>query len=99
LYQVVDDRNQLRYGPPFREIAEDLVVEQRFVSTWGGGRGQEGFVLRVAQKDLGDPDALRRKRLVNSVLIGGAVFVILGGLLLLVLAIRRERRLSQLKSE
>ncbi|HLL21183.1 MAG TPA: HAMP domain-containing sensor histidine kinase, partial [Kofleriaceae bacterium] len=56
-------------------------------------------VLRVAQKDTNDPDAMQRKRLVNSALIGGAVFVILGGLLVLGFAIRRERRLSELKSE
>lgn len=93
LYQVVDDRGQLRCGPPFRDIGEGLVVERRFASTW------DGFVLRVAQKDIGDPDLLRRKRMLNSVLIGGAVVVILGGLLLLGFAIRRERRLSALKSE
>jgi two-component system phosphate regulon sensor histidine kinase PhoR len=93
LYQVVDDRGQLRCGPPFRDIGEGLVIERRFASTW------DGFVLRVAQKDIGDLDVLRRKRMINSVLIGGAVFVILGGLLLLGFAIRRERRLSALKSE
>jgi two-component system phosphate regulon sensor histidine kinase PhoR len=93
LYQVVDDRGQLRCGVPFRDIGEGLVVERPFASTW------DGFVLRVAQKDIGDLDVLRRKRIVNSVLIGGAVFVILGGLLLLGFAIRRERRLSALKSE
>jgi two-component system phosphate regulon sensor histidine kinase PhoR len=93
LYQVVDDRGQLRCGPPFRDIGEGLVVERRFASTW------DGFALRVAQKDIGDLDLLRRKRMINSILIGGAVFVILGGLLVLGFAIRRERRLSALKSE
>ncbi len=93
LYQVVDDRGQLRCGPPFRDIGEGLVVERRFASTW------DGFVLRVAQKDIGDLDLLRRKRMINSVLIGGAVIVILGGLLVLGFSIRRERRLSALKSE
>ncbi|HSK02373.1 MAG TPA: HAMP domain-containing sensor histidine kinase [Kofleriaceae bacterium] len=93
LYQVVDDRGGLRCGPPFRDIGEGLVVERRFASTW------DGFVLRVAQKDIGDLDLLRKKRMINSVLIGGAVTVILGGLLVLGFAIRRERRLSALKSE
>ncbi|MGN6108283.1 MAG: sensor histidine kinase [Kofleriaceae bacterium] len=93
LYQVVDDRGVLRYGPDFAKRPDDLVVERRFTDTW------DGFVLRVAQKDTGDPDALRRSQLVNSVLIGGAVFVILGGLLVLGFAIRRERRLNDLKSE
>ncbi len=93
LYQVVDDRGQLRCGPPFRDIGEGLVVERRFASTW------DGFSLRVAQKDIGDLDLLRRKRMLNSLLIGGAVTVILGGLLVLGAAIRRERRLNALKSE
>ena len=48
LYQVVDDRGEVRYGAPFGEISN--VVERRFTETW------DGFVLRVAQKDLGDPD-------------------------------------------
>src|SRR6185436_18142462 len=48
---------------------------------------------------IGDLQELRHKRLINSILIGGAVFVILGGLLVLGFAIRRERRLSALKSE
>ena len=92
LYQVVDDQGEVRYGAPFGEISDGLVVERRFTETW------DGFVLRVAQKDLGDPSALKRKRLINSVLIGGAVTVILAGLLLLGFAIRRERRLNELKT-
>jgi two-component system phosphate regulon sensor histidine kinase PhoR len=93
LYQVVDDKGEVRYGAPFGEINDGLVVERRFTETW------DGFVLRVAQKDLGDPNALRRKRLINSILIGASVLVILGGLLVLGFAIRRERRLNELKSE
>jgi two-component system, OmpR family, phosphate regulon sensor histidine kinase PhoR len=93
LYQVVDDRGEVRYGAPFGEISDGLVVERRFTETW------DGFNLRVAQKDLGDPAAARRKRLINSVLIGASVLVILGGLLVLGFAIRRERRLNELKSE
>lgn len=93
LYQVVDDRGQQVCGPPFRQSRDDLVVERRFGSTW------DGFVLRVAQKDIGDLDLLRRKRMINSVLIGGAVAVIMGGLLFLGFAIRKERRLGELKSE
>ena len=93
LYQVVDDRGEVRYGAPFGEISDGLVVERRFTETW------DGFALRVAQKDLGDPAAARRKRLINSVLIGAAVLVILGGLLVLGFALRRERRLNELTSE
>jgi two-component system phosphate regulon sensor histidine kinase PhoR len=88
LYQVVDEAGQLRYGEPYG--AE--FVEQRFGDL-------DGWRLRVAQRDLGDQEALERKRLVNSILIGGAVTVILGGLAVLGFAIRRERRLNDLKSE
>jgi two-component system phosphate regulon sensor histidine kinase PhoR len=91
LYQVVDDKGIIRFGAPFGEISN--VVPRQFTETW------DGFTLRVAQKDLGDPEALARKRLINSALIGGAVLVILGGLLVLGFAIRRERRLNELKSE
>ncbi len=93
LYQVVDDKGEVRYGAPFGEINGGMVVERRFTETW------DGFVLRVAQKDLTDPAAARRKQMIDSVLIGGAVIVILAGLLVLGFAIRRERRLNELKSE
>lgn len=94
IYQVVDERGQLVYGAPFVYDDDAMVVERRFTLTW------DGFTLRVLQKDLGDvAEQLRRKRLVNSILIGGAVAVILGGLLVLGFAIRRERRLSELKSD
>ena len=93
LYQVVDDKGVVRYGAPFGAVEDGLVVERRFTETW------DGFVLRVAQKDLGDPAAARRKRLIDSLLIGGATLVILAGLLALLFAIRRERRLNELKSE
>lgn len=92
-YQVLDDRSVSRYGEELAIRPGDLVVERKFAATW------DGFVLRVAQKDTQDMAAMQRKRLVNSVLIGGAVFVILGGLLVLGFAIRRERRLNELKSE
>jgi len=56
-------------------------------------------VLRVAEKDTGVQAELRRKRMVDSVLIGGAVTVILAGLGFLAIAIRRERKSNALKSE
>jgi two-component system phosphate regulon sensor histidine kinase PhoR len=92
LYQVLDERGQLIYGPPFGDSAGELVQESRFVST------VDGWVLRVTQKDMADPGFERRK-LIDSLLIGGAVTVILAGLTFLGLAIRRERRLNELKSE
>ncbi len=93
LYQVVDENGVVRAGDPFTILAEGPPVERKFVDTL------DGWVLRVAQRDLENQSALDRKRLVNSVLIGGAVVVILGGLAVLGFAIRRERKLNNLKSE
>jgi two-component system phosphate regulon sensor histidine kinase PhoR len=92
LYQVVDERGQIRYGDAFSE-QEDIQVSQPFNQT------VDGWKLRVAQKDLGDRAAQERRDTVNAFLVGGAVVVILGGLAVLGFAIRRERRLSDLKSE
>ena len=92
LFQVLDEHGQLRYGAPFGDTAGEPVQETRFVST------VDGWVLRVTQKDMADP-GLERRKLIDSLLIGGAVTVILAGLTALGLAIRRERRLNELKSE
>jgi two-component system phosphate regulon sensor histidine kinase PhoR len=92
LYQVRDEKGQLRYGPPFSDTLGEPVQETRFVST------VDGWVLRVTQKDMTDP-GLDRRKLIDSLLIGGAVSVILAGLTFLGFAIRRERRLNELKSE
>jgi two-component system phosphate regulon sensor histidine kinase PhoR len=92
LYQVRDEKGQLRYGAPFGDTVGEPVQETRFVST------VDGWVLRVTQKDMADP-GLERRKLVDSLLIGGAVTVILSVLTFLGLAIRRERRLNELKSE
>ncbi len=93
LYQVVDENGTPVYGNPFTAPPNALVVEREFKLT------VVGWKLRVTQRDVADEDALRRKRVVNSLLIGGAVTIILVGLGVLVFAIRRERRLSELKSE
>src|SRR6185295_8157872 len=92
LFQVRDEKGQLRYGAPFGDTAGEPVQETRFVST------VDGWVLRVTQKDMTDP-GLERRKLVDSLLIGVAVTVILAGLAVLGFAIRRERRLNELKSE
>jgi two-component system phosphate regulon sensor histidine kinase PhoR len=97
LYQVVDENGVVRAGDPFGNLTEGPRAERKFLETLNNETG--AWSLRVAQRDLGDQEGLERKRLVNSILIGGAVVVILGGLLLLGFAIRRERRLSELKSE
>jgi two-component system phosphate regulon sensor histidine kinase PhoR len=94
LYQVVDEGGKLVYGAPFVEGAGALTVPVQFVDT------VDGWVVRVTEKE--DPVAereLSRKRIVDSLLIGGAVTVILAGLAFLAIAIRRERKSNALKSE
>jgi two-component system, OmpR family, phosphate regulon sensor histidine kinase PhoR len=92
LYQVLDERGQLRYGPPFGNMPGEPVQESRFLST------VDGWVLRVTQRDM-TYAGLERRKLIDSLLIGGAVAVVLAGLTFLGFAIRRERRLNELKSE
>ncbi len=92
LYQVVDELDQVVYGTPF-DAEGERVVERRFQYT------VEGWKLRVTQKDIADERAIKRKKLIDSILIGGAMTVILAGLAFLAYAIRRERRLNELKSE
>jgi len=89
---VRDEKGQLRYGAPFGDTVGEPVQETRFLST------VDGWVLRVTQKDMADP-GLERRKLIDSLLIAGAVTVILAVLTFLGLAIRRERRLNELKSE
>jgi two-component system phosphate regulon sensor histidine kinase PhoR len=93
LYQVIDERGDLVYGAPFLDVSGGVVVELPFVDT------VDGWTLRVAQRDAGNPAASSRRRIIDSLLIGLAVTVILTGLGFLALAIRRERRANALKSE
>ncbi len=93
LYQVVDETGLVRSGDPFVYQADDTLVERKFVDTL------DGWALRVAQRETTDVTAEQRKRFINSIVIGGAVGIIVIGLVALVFAIRRERRLNDLKSE
>ncbi len=93
LYQVVDETGLVRSGDPFVYQADDTLVERKFVDTF------DGWALRVAQRETTDVSAEQRKRFINSLLIGGAVGVIVIGLVALAFAVRRERRLNDLKSE
>jgi two-component system, OmpR family, phosphate regulon sensor histidine kinase PhoR len=93
LYQVVDERGQFAYGVPFTSGGA-LVQEVKFIETL------DDWAVRVTQ--IADPAAeqdLNRTRIVDSLLIGGAVTVILAGLGFLAIAIRRERRANELKSD
>ncbi len=92
LYQVVDASGELVYGMPFRD-AGDRVVELPFTET------TNQWTLRVAQRDVGTQAARGRRQLIDIVLIGLALVVISAGLVLLLLAMWRERKANELKSE
>jgi two-component system phosphate regulon sensor histidine kinase PhoR len=93
LYRVVDAQGGQVWGLPF-ESDPDSSIEVPFVDT------VDGWVLRATLKDADTVVAeLRRQKIINSALIGGAVTVIVTGLAFLAVAIRRERRSNELKSE
>ena len=93
-YEVVDDQGKLRYGAPFVISDPDMVATSvPFYET------VDGWELRVADRDDAGQQERNRKRNVDLLLIGGAVTVILAGLAFLWVAIRRERRANELKSE
>lgn len=93
LYQIVDERGDLVYGAPFRDASAGVVVEQAFSETVSAWR------VRVAQKDAATNAARSRRRLIDFFLIGLAVTVLAAGLGFLTVAVRRERRANELKSE
>jgi two-component system phosphate regulon sensor histidine kinase PhoR len=93
LYQLVDKDGVVRYGNDFASDPSDVVIEQPFNETLDKWR------LRVAQRDLSTQERAGRRRIMDFVLIGGSLVVILAGLAILALAIRRERRANELKSE
>jgi two-component system phosphate regulon sensor histidine kinase PhoR len=93
IYQVVDESGNVVYGPYFVPPSDSLEQSVWFVDTVDGWR------LRVVERDNGELEELRHKRIVDSLLIGGAVTVILAGLAFLAIAIRRERRSNELKSD
>jgi two-component system, OmpR family, phosphate regulon sensor histidine kinase PhoR len=92
LYQVVDDRGEVVYGYPFSGIPATDVVEMPFPETVSEWR------LRVAQRDA---SSLARdpRRVVDLALIASALAVVVLGLGFVVVAVRRERRANELKSE
>jgi two-component system, OmpR family, phosphate regulon sensor histidine kinase PhoR len=93
LYQVVNRSGEVIYGFPFTGIPEADVVEMPFTETVDNWR------LRVAQKDAGARSSRHPRQLVDLVLIGSAMAIIVVGLGILVVAMRRERRANELKSE
>jgi len=94
LYQVFDERGELRCCLPFAFDDDAPSVSVPFVET------VDQWTVRVTEApDEKARKRLARKRLIDSLFLGGAVTVILLGLGFLALAIRRERRANELKSE
>ncbi len=94
LYQVVTTQGDLIYGYTFSGIPASDVVELRFPETVTEWR------LRVAHRDAGAlASSETRQRTLDFVLIGIAMSIITAGLLIMMAAVRRERRVSELKSD
>ena len=94
LYQVTDRRGSFIYGYAFTGVPAADVVELGFPETLTLWR------LRVAQRDAGAlASSETRQKTLDLVLIAVAMAVITAGLLIMVAAVRRERRVSQLKSD
>ncbi|MEO6774378.1 MAG: HAMP domain-containing sensor histidine kinase [Kofleriaceae bacterium] len=93
LYQVVDENQLVVQGWMFKYDPDVLAVEIPFSDML------DGWNLRIAEPDETAANQVRRKRIIDSLLLGGAVAIILLGLGLLAIAIRRERRSNELKSD
>jgi two-component system phosphate regulon sensor histidine kinase PhoR len=90
-YQVVDELGTFRSG--FMYSFDPGALSEKFTDTL------DGWELRITESDPDGEKVLRRKRVIDSVLIGAAVTIVLAGLAFLALAIRRERRANELKSD
>lgn len=92
MYQVVDHDGQVWHGLEFIEPSGDS-VEVPFtdtVSLWS---------LRVAQRHVPSSAQRDKRRVLDLVLIAIALAVIVAGIIILLIAMRRERRANELKSE
>jgi two-component system phosphate regulon sensor histidine kinase PhoR len=91
VYQVIDRSGELVYG--FRFSGED-VVELPFRDILTQWR------LRVFPREASLlASAASRRATLDLILIGTSSAIILGGLLIMFVTVRRERRLNELKSE
>jgi two-component system phosphate regulon sensor histidine kinase PhoR len=94
LYQVVDENGDIVYGYSFAGVDPDDVVERRFPETLTRWR------LRVSQREAGSlASQSQQQATLDLILISMALAVIVAGLGFMVWAMRRERRLNQLKSD
>jgi two-component system, OmpR family, phosphate regulon sensor histidine kinase PhoR len=93
IYQVVDEHKTVWFGFTFDFDVDAKAAEIEFSDTL------DGWSLRVTDKDEVAALELRHRQIVDSVLLGAAVAIIVVGLVLLAVAIRRERRANELKSD
>ncbi|HEY0254890.1 MAG TPA: HAMP domain-containing sensor histidine kinase [Kofleriaceae bacterium] len=95
LYQVVDERKVIQFGFEFQYNASDhLAVEIPFNDML-----LDNWSLRITEREPIADQELRHRQIVDSMLLGGAVVIIIAGLIILAVAIRRERRANELKSD
>jgi two-component system phosphate regulon sensor histidine kinase PhoR len=91
LYQVVDENGELVYGTPFTN--RGIVVDRRFDET------VDQWHLRAAQREVpGNPETPKTK-LRAIVIVALSVGGMVAGLGFLFLAMYRERKANELKSE
>jgi two-component system phosphate regulon sensor histidine kinase PhoR len=93
IYQVVDADGEVWYGLEFTGRPDADTVEMPFtetVSLWQ---------LRAAQREVSSSAQRDKRRVLDLVLIGIALAVILAGITILLIAMRRERRANELKSD
>jgi two-component system, OmpR family, phosphate regulon sensor histidine kinase PhoR len=97
IYQVVDEHKTVWSGLGF-QYDPDNGVEIPFTDTGPAGT-LDGWSVRIMEREQTAELELQHRRIVDSALLGGAVAIILVGLILLAIAIRRERRANELKSD
>ncbi len=93
LYQVVDKHNTLVYGFAFTGIPDEDVVDIPFAETVDQWR------LRATQKDRRAFTARGSQKKFDLALIATSLTVIVAGLFVVLIAVVRERRANELKSE
>jgi len=92
VFNIVDDEGRIVFGPPLRE--GDLLVGRPFPTTLYGWR------LQVALTSAEELSAnVERRRLFEAVMVGLSCIVVIAGMLVVLFAAERERRLSAMKSD
>jgi two-component system, OmpR family, phosphate regulon sensor histidine kinase PhoR len=92
-YSVVDHHDHIVFGQPLLDPSR-FVYESRFPTTlymWRLQAAPRGILSLRKQ--------VRDRRIAEAALIGITLAVVLGGLLIMLAAVRKERRLNELKSD